>query len=88
MIDRSKTPPRLAVGEIKTYPDRAGYTDSGELATARAQAGVCVHGLRLVIEELGLSTALDVATEGFLILTRPGSTARRSGQEKTCGTCG
>jgi hypothetical protein len=72
VIDHSKTPPRLIVGEIKTYPDRAGYTDASELATARAQAGVYVHGLRLVVEELGLSGALDVATEGFLILTRPG----------------
>jgi hypothetical protein len=72
VIHRAKTPPRLIVGEIKTYPDRAGYTDPSELATARAQAGVYVHGLRLVIEELGLSDGLDVATEGFLVLTRPG----------------
>jgi hypothetical protein len=72
VIDRSKTPARLGVGEIKTYPDRAGYTDAQELATARAQAGVYVHGLRLVVEELGLGGALDVATEGFLVLTRPG----------------
>jgi hypothetical protein len=72
VIDRSSTPPRLLVGEIKTYPDRAGYTDAQELATARAQAGVYVHGLRLVIDELGLHGAVDVATEGFLVLTRPG----------------
>ena len=71
-IDRSQSPPRLIVGEIKTYPDRAGYTDPDELATARAQAGVYVHGLQLVVQELGLSGALDVATEGFLVLTRPG----------------
>jgi hypothetical protein len=72
VIDWARTLPRLIVGEIKTYPDRAGYTDSKELATARAQAGVYVHGLRLVVAELGLSDALDVATQGFLILTRPG----------------
>lgn len=72
VIDRSKAPPRLVVGEIKTYPDRAGYTDSQELSTARAQAGVYVHGLRLVIEELGLGGVVEVANEGFLILTRPG----------------
>ena len=65
-------PTRLVVGEIKTYPDRAGYTDSAELATARAQAGVYVHGLDLVIEELGLAERFDVAREGFLVLTRPG----------------
>src|SRR5690606_1022606 len=60
------------VGEIKTYPDRGGYTDRVELATARAQAGIYVHGLREVIAELGLE-GLDVATTGFLVLTRPGS---------------
>jgi hypothetical protein len=72
VIDRDTTPPSLMVGEIKTYPDRAGYTNAQELSTARAQAGVYVHGLRLVIEELGLTAALEVATEGFLVLTRPG----------------
>ena len=30
------------VGEIKTYPDRGGHTDGGELAQARAQAGVYI----------------------------------------------
>jgi hypothetical protein len=72
VIRHDDTPRRLIVGEIKTYPDRAGYTDKGELATARAQAGVYVHGLDLVVEELGLSTALKVAREGFLVLSRPG----------------
>jgi hypothetical protein len=37
------------VGEIKTYPDRAGYTDPRELASARAQAGIYLHGLELVL---------------------------------------
>jgi hypothetical protein len=63
---------RLVVGEIKTYPDRAGYTDRAELATARAQAGVYVHGLDLIIEELSLQRSFDVAREGFLVLSRPG----------------
>jgi hypothetical protein len=67
------TPPRLIVGEIKTYPDRAGYTDGAELATARAQAGVYVHGLQLVLGELGLSDRLEIALSGFLVLSRPGS---------------
>lgn len=65
--------PELIVGEIKTYPDRAGYTDARELATARAQAGVYVHGLELVLAELGLSDAFSVQREGFLVLSRPGS---------------
>jgi hypothetical protein len=72
VLRHDETPTRLIVGEIKTYPDRAGYTDSTELATARAQAGVYVHGLDLVIEELGLTGRFAVAREGFLVLTRPG----------------
>lgn len=67
------SPTRLIVGEIKTYPDRGGYTDRAELAGARAQAGVYVHGLRVVIEhELGLSGQLLVENQGVLVLSRPG----------------
>jgi hypothetical protein len=74
LVIRHDTVPRtLVVGEIKTYPDRAGYTDRVELATARAQAGVYVHGLKLVLASLGLEQHFDVVTSGFLILTRPGS---------------
>jgi len=64
--------PEFIVGEIKTYPDRAGYTDPGELATGRAQAGVYVHGLRLVLADLQLGDRIVVSSEGFLVLTRPG----------------
>lgn len=64
--------PLLMVGEIKTYPDRAGYTDTSELATARAQAGVYVHGIRVVLGELRLADRIAVASSGFLVLTRPG----------------
>lgn len=60
------------VGEVKTFPDRAGYTDAKELATARAQAGVYVHGLRLVLAELGVQDRLSVSSRGFLVFTRPG----------------
>jgi hypothetical protein len=72
VVRHDEKPSRLIVGEIKTYPDRAGYTDAAELATARAQAGAYVHGLDLVVEELGLRSGLTVAREGFLVLTRPG----------------
>jgi hypothetical protein len=72
VVRQDLSPVRLIVGEIKTYPDRAGYTDPVELATARAQAGVYVHGLDLVIGELGLTSSFDVAREGFLVLSRPG----------------
>jgi hypothetical protein len=72
VIRHDESPPTVIVGEIKTYPDRGGYTDRRELATARAQAGVYVHGLGLVLGELGLTGAFRVACEGFLVLTRPG----------------
>jgi hypothetical protein len=62
----------LTVGEIKTYPDRGGHTDTGELATARAQAGVYVHALRMVAEELGVQDHVRVSERGFLVLSRPG----------------
>jgi hypothetical protein len=63
----------LLVGEIKTYPDRAGYTDPRELSTARAQAGVYLHGLDLVLADLGLTEAFTISRKGFLVLSRPGS---------------
>jgi hypothetical protein len=73
LVVRHDTQPRtLVVGEIKTYPDRGGYTDPAELATARAQAGVYVHGLELVLEQLGVVRDFLVSTTGFLVLTRPG----------------
>jgi hypothetical protein len=72
VVRHDEKPSRLIVGEIKTYPDRAGYTDAVELATARAQAGAYVHGLDLVVEELSLQAGLAIAREGFLVLTRPG----------------
>jgi hypothetical protein len=83
VIDRRDLPLTLVVGEIKTYPDRGGYTDVKELATARAQAGVYVHGLQLVIAELGLTEGLKVALKGFLVLTRPGfnRASVRSGED-------
>jgi hypothetical protein len=59
---RDDRPPTLRVGEVKTCPDRGGYTDSTELATTRAQAGVYVHGLRLVLDELrGFARLRDAA---------------------------
>jgi hypothetical protein len=63
----------LRVGEVKTYPDRGGYTDAGELATARAQGGVYLHALALVVKDLGLQDQLRLADDGFLVLSRPGS---------------
>ena len=75
VVRRDLKPPTLVVGEVKTYPDRGGYTDPKELAVARAQAGVYVQGLRLVLQELGLTGQVDVSTTGFLVLSRPGFNA-------------
>lgn len=63
----------LVVGEVKTYPDRGGYTDRQSLAGARAQAGLYVHVLGLTVAAMGLADRLSVALEGFLVLSRPGS---------------
>lgn len=65
--------PQLIVGEIKTYPDRGGHTNPGELALARAQAGIYVHGLDLVVAELGVGDRVEISRQGFLVLSRPGS---------------
>src|SRR5262249_39374345 len=62
----------LRIGEIKVYPDRGGYTDPGELASARAQAGLYVHVVRLAVSTLGLDPGIRVANAGFLVLLRPG----------------
>ncbi len=61
------------VGEVKTYPDRGGYTDKSSLGSARAQAGIYVHALQLVIDDLGLTEKIIVNKSGFLVLSKPGS---------------
>lgn len=63
----------LRVGEIKVYPDRGGFTDPAELSSTRAQAGIYVHALQLAIAELKLASGVEVALDGFLVLSRPGS---------------
>ncbi len=63
----------LTVGEIKIFPDRGGNTDPAQLASARAQAGVYVHGLSMVVENLKLEDKLKVRKKGFLVFTWPGS---------------
>ncbi len=77
--------PELVVGEIKTYPDRGGYTDRAELAGARAQAGVYVHGLIEVLRQDSLADRISVATTGFLVLTKPGSIGLRCAPAKISG---
>lgn len=64
---------RVTVGEIKVFPDRGGHTDPQQLASARAQAGLYRHAFELAISSLGLSDRLDLAADGVLIFTWPGS---------------
>lgn len=71
--DATAKRPEIVVGEVKTYPDRGGHTDSGELATARAQAGVYVHGLDVTLAAMGLANQFTVSRTGLLVLSRPGS---------------
>lgn len=66
---------RLQVGEIKVFPDRGGHTDLHQLATARAQAGVYQHALALAVSALGFADQVEVAMDGFLVFTWPGSNA-------------
>lgn len=63
----------IKVGEIKVFPDRGGHTDPQQLASARAQAGVYSHALRLSVAALGLANTIDISTHGFLVFTWPGS---------------
>ena len=76
---------QIAVGEVKVFPDRGGHTDSQQLASARAQAGLYQHALDLVVGSLGLEAQIAVATEGILIFTWPGSNspAVRAGEDLT-----
>ena len=72
-IDPRQKPYLLRVGEIKIYPDRGGHTDPGNLASARAQAGVYKHALEEWIALNELQDALVVDDTGFLVFTWPGS---------------
>jgi hypothetical protein len=64
---------RLTVGEVKVFPDRGGHTDPQQLASARAQAGIYRHALQLSVAALGVGDDIDVAANGFLVFTWPGS---------------
>lgn len=63
----------LSVGEIKTYPDRGGETDRGQLAQARAQLGLYLHALEVVVGELEPGGQPVLNENGFLVMTRPGT---------------
>lgn len=73
LVFATAQPARIMVGEVKSYADRGGYTKSGSLASARAQAGLYVHAMELVIRELEMDDSCSVSTNGFLVLAKPGS---------------
>lgn len=66
-------PITLRVGEVKVYPDRGGFTDAQQLASARAQAGLYVHALRRALGAFKLTREFAVADDGFLVLARASS---------------
>jgi hypothetical protein len=73
IISKSQDKFSIKVGEIKVFPDRGGHTDPGEIATARAQAGVYQHALDLTVKSLNLKNPPIVDTKGFLVFTWPGT---------------
>jgi hypothetical protein len=73
IITKSQEKLSIKVGEIKVFPDRGGHTDPGEIATARAQAGVYQHALDLTVVSLNLKNPPIVDTKGFLVFTWPGT---------------
>jgi hypothetical protein len=73
VVDNEGSKPRLIVGEIKSYPDRGGFTQRSSLASARAQAGLYVHALDLTIASESLENFVEVSRIGFLVLSKPGS---------------
>lgn len=64
---------KVTVGEVKVFPDRGGHTDPRQLASARAQAGIYRHALDLVVKAMGIEDRLEIARDGFLVFTWPGS---------------
>lgn len=64
---------KVTVGEVKVFPDRGGYTDAGQLASSRAQAGIYRHALDLALDAMGIADDVAIAKDGFLVFTWPGS---------------
>jgi hypothetical protein len=72
LVDARESKKELIVGEVKSYSDRGGYTKAASLASARAQAGLYVHALSLVVESLAITEECVVSQSGFLVLAKPG----------------
>ncbi len=60
--------------EVKSYPDRAGKTDSADIRSSCRQAAVAVIGLRAAVERLGGRGVEEIVpARGDLVLRQPGS---------------
>lgn len=73
ILKESENKFQVIVGEIKSFPDKEGYTDGSDLSSARAQAGIYVHGLRVFFNECKLKVKLEVSEKGFLVFSITGS---------------
>ena len=84
-VTRDAMGPIITVGEIKAFPDRGGHTDAGQLAAARAQAGLYRLALEMAIEADGLTDRIRLTSHGFLVFTWPGSNqpSVRTGEDLT-----
>lgn len=60
----------IRIGEVKVYPDRAGFTDPGQLSTARAQAGLYRRLLSKFISALELEEKIEVLDRCFFVFTK------------------
>jgi hypothetical protein len=58
----------IRIGEVKTYPNRHGLTDSYQLATARAQAGLYSYLLPKFMSRVG-APAYSISEKVFLVLS-------------------
>lgn len=60
----------IRIGEVKVYPERAGFTDKNQLATARAQAGLYRNFLAKFIEAVGVQDEVSVLDRCFFVFTK------------------
>ncbi len=67
----SETQYELVIGEVKVYPAKAGRTNPGQIAGARAQAGLYAHILADWLEEHTELNNVVYINKGFLVFTNP-----------------
>ena len=67
----SDTQYELIIGEVKVYPAKAGRTNPGQIAGARAQAGLYAHILADWLNEHTELTNVVYNNKGFLVFTNP-----------------